>query len=174
MLVLRTLIYLIFPLLLFTKNPKMPVTLLTGFYVLIMFCKLVTYRIHYTGYIQLAAIISLFILSIWAYNEKLIITKIWFVPGLLMLIYILFTSVIIYRIFGFRFFDFFYNITEAFCFLFIGLWFKKDSEKYTKVNNVNNQIIGSADKISLYKELLDLGVLTEEEFEFKKKEALNL
>ncbi len=64
----------------------------------------------------------------------------------------------------------------------MGLWFKKveekeldmKTEKATPIDlTVNNQIIfGGAEKIKSYKELLDSGVITEEEFKEKKNKII--
>lgn len=39
---------------------------------------------------------------------------------------------------------------------------------------VSNEEIGTADEIKKYKELLDMGAITQEEFDIKKKQLLNL
>lgn len=46
----------------------------------------------------------------------------------------------------------------------------KNSETY----DVKGQVISSADEIKKYKELLDSGIISQEEFEAKKKQLLNL
>ena len=49
------------------------------------------------------------------------------------------------------------------------MWLK-DSFIHTK--SVSSDIIGGADKLKIYKELLDSGVITQEEFDVKKKQIL--
>ena len=41
------------------------------------------------------------------------------------------------------------------------------------VNNVNNQSLSNIEEIKKYKELLDMGAITEEEYNDKKKKLLN-
>lgn len=49
------------------------------------------------------------------------------------------------------------------------LWCKSKKNAPVVVNNLS-----AADEIKKYKELLDLGIITQEEFDQKKKQLLNL
>ena len=44
----------------------------------------------------------------------------------------------------------------------------------TVINSATNQVVGGAEEIKKYKELLDEGIITQEEFEAKKKQLLGL
>lgn len=68
--------------------------------------------------------------------------------------------------------------------LFLGLWFKETIDKDIVIRNdivVNNQnsslqsnkILSGADSLKMYKELLDSGIITQEDFNIKKNEILN-
>ena len=69
--------------------------------------------------------------------------------------------------------------------MFVGFWLKDEmrnveinhnisSEQENLVANDVESIIGSADKLKTYKELLDIGAITQEEFDEKKSQILNL
>lgn len=73
---------------------------------------------------------------------------------------------------------------EIAAFLFIGLWLKNSPVEAEPVSamqggaytmgNQQNGIIGEADRLKACKELLDSGLITQEEFEAKKKQILGL
>lgn len=49
-----------------------------------------------------------------------------------------------------------------------------DSEGNTITNKKNNNTVSSADELKKYKELLDTGAITQNEYDVKKKELLNI
>lgn len=76
---------------------------------------------------------------------------------------------------------------------FIALWLREEAKEFTDAqmcipranedtivkqypvsNRLTNSVIGEADKLRTYKELLDLGIITQGEFDTKKKEIINL
>lgn len=73
-------------------------------------------------------------------------------------------------------------------YFFMGLWLKEtmvvsESSVHPNTYATNNhqatmpqiqQVVGGADKLKAYKELLDLGIVTQEEFDEKKKQILAL
>ena len=80
-------------------------------------------------------------------------------------------------------------LVEIVAFLFVGLWVKESIttgqtapvNEYATFNpqiysnpTASNDAIGGADKLKMYKELLDSGTITQEEFDAKKKQILGL
>lgn len=57
---------------------------------------------------------------------------------------------------------------------FYNLIMKKINEVKNMSSTSNNSTLSAADEIKKYKDLLDAGAITQEEFEAKKKELLNL
>ena len=140
------------------------------------FCNLIAY----------AGIVALIFLSI---KGKSAVKKIWFVPaGVMSLGYI--TNWISGN--AFIFFPIWWQyilieVVEIVAMLFVGLWLKEtitpvDSapvNEYLKVTTQtmysasnSSPVIGGADKLKMYKELLDSGIITQDEFDAKKKEIL--
>ena len=81
-----------------------------------------------------------------------------------------------------------FNIIEIVAILFVGMWIKEDATP-TETAPVNeyatfnpqavysapaSSAIGGADKLKMYKDLLESGTITQEEFDSKKKEILGL
>lgn len=69
------------------------------------------------------------------------------------------------------------KLAESIALILSGLWLKLVSftvkEEVTPQATLSSSItIGDADKIMVYKELLDNGTITQEEFDIKKKEIL--
>lgn len=82
-----------------------------------------------------------------------------------------------------------FRVVKIVPFLFVGLWVKESitSSQTAPVNEYatfspqkysnpteSNDAIGGADKLKMYKELLDSGTITQEEFDAKKKQILGL
>lgn len=67
-------------------------------------------------------------------------------------------------------------ITLLFCVILKFNRFEKLLTQFTnkKETNVNNDTVSNADELLKYKELLDTGVITQEEFDAKKKQLLGL
>ena len=104
-------------------------------------------------------------------NNGIKIRNMWFASGAILSFSILF---IVY-----------YAIPEVLALLFAGFWIinessgvidsvSADSSDISMAIKTNDNEIGNADRIKTYKELLDSGVITKEEFEAKKKELLGL
>jgi|GEM_PF-4183711 len=130
--------------------------------------------------------VVLILVNVIGIKKKVIMTKIFgFIPSILFCIDIIMCCVqcIINKYYNYYGYDFwgclrhiFGNIFEMFGFFFMGLWLIKsvnDAPRKSK-NKKLEYNLGGAEKIKKYKELLDAGVITEEEFERKKKEALEL
>lgn len=81
------------------------------------------------------------------------------------------------------------SIVEIVALLFVGMWIKEDAtpaeaapvNEYATFNPQSvysttavSSTIGGADKLKMYKDLLDSGTITQEEFDAKKKEILGL
>lgn len=129
----------------------------------------------FLGVIFHISIVFLFFLTI---KKNAIVKKIWFIPAIVLAINYFFA----YLIRGFQFQDLFWIIVA----ILLGLWLKEHdfiSGKNELVNNYskfdsrtrhlatsNQAIIGEADMLKTYKELLEVGIITPEEFEKKKKQ----
>lgn len=84
------------------------------------------------------------------------------------------------------------NLVEVAAFALLGWWLKENFEDVTNIDNSENNeyatynpqsithnqatlsVIGGADKLKMYKDLLDSGTITQEEFDAKKKQILEL
>lgn len=135
----------------------------------------------------IASGILVFILVL-SLNGNDIVKKLWFIPGLARI----FSNIIIWI--SYEYFShisiawkfILLDIINAAALIFIGLWLEgKDTaaptNDYSTFNpyavsdfSTSNNIIGGADKLKIYKELLDSGTITQEEFDAKKKQILGL
>lgn len=120
-----------------------------------------------------------------------VVKKIWFVPAAVLLL-----GCVIGWITG-GYFEFLsaawksmlVSIVEIVALLFVGMWIKEDAtpaeaapvNEYATFNPQSvysttavSSTIGGADKLKMYKDLLDSGTITQEEFDAKKKEILGL
>lgn len=120
-----------------------------------------------------------------------VVKKIWFVPAA-----VLFLGCVIGWITG-GYFEvllaawksMLVSIVEIVALLFAGMWVKEivapaeasPVNEYATFNpqtysnqTASNDVIGGADKLKMYKELLDSGTITQEEFDAKKKQILGL
>ncbi len=120
--------------------------------------------------------------TVYAIKKNQIVAKTWFSPGILFLISVLLEFMDSPYVFGLLF-----PVVELIALLFAGLWLKApfEPEPSTQTNGYaafnpqaargtpeGAQAIGGADKLKMYKELFDSGVITQEEFEQKKKQIL--
>lgn len=139
-------------------------------------------------FIAYAGAVVLIVLSIKGNSA---VKKIWFVPALVLLV-----GCVIGWINGgyFRYLSaawkpILFGIVEIAALLFAGMWIKEDStaaqaapvnEYATFVPQAMHSVptsasaIGGADKLKMYKDLLDSGTITQEEFDAKKKQILGL
>ena len=137
------------------------------------------------------AAVSLVLLFVFALKGNDIVKKLWFAPAVFMLAYHIINIIQINEIIDFSYY-FSVRLLLRVCFpLFViiagliltGLWLKNgssESEATTAAMNsqaisrtsVYSSAVSVADKIKTYKDLLDCGAITEEEFKAKKSELL--
>ena len=192
--------YIAFAVLLFLRKRNIGFVIASGVYVFLTIINMIQDASFYTT-LDVLTSVCLFVLILLncvpPLTKKAKITKgLWFVPGVLMLI-----NTLIYYIYNYL--AIIYNLGETFviimielirvaAFILMGLWFKesyaateeKDDPKintyaaldpYTVDSNLaGTAFVGGADKLKTYKELLDSGVITQEEFDAKKKQILGL
>lgn len=120
-----------------------------------------------------------------------IVKKLWFLPG---------AAMMLGKLIGWIQYEYFsylsvtwktilFGIIEVAAIVFIGMWLKKKDapvsaapvNEYASFNPnavyssyASDNTIGGADKLKMYKELLDSGTITQEEFDAKKKQILGL
>ena len=120
------------------------------------------------GYAFLAVLIALSV------TKKQAVRALWFVPAICLL-----ANSLIYYLHWLQSIDFssLYSWSgvlraalEIAGIFFVGLWLRSTVPAKSKKEAA---IIGSADKLKLYKNLLDSGIISEEEFAAKKQEILN-
>ena len=137
------------------------------------------------------AAVSLVLLFVCALKGNDIVKKLWFAPAVFMLAYHIINIIQINEIIDFSYY-FSVRLLLRVCFpLFViiagliltGLWLKNgssESEATTAAMNsqaisrtsVYSSAVSVADKLKTYKDLLDCGAITEEEFKAKKSELL--
>lgn len=171
---------------LFVKNQKIVIaaagvnTLLGAYYIVTYFslwnlCDFLAY-----------AYVVVFVILTLKGND--VVKKIWFVPAAVLLLgcvidWIEFLSATwIWK-------SMLVSIVEIVALLFVGMWIKEDAtpaeaapvNEYATFNPQSvysttavSSTIGGADKLKMYKDLLDSGTITQEEFDAKKKEILGL
>lgn len=125
-------------------------------------------------------------------KKNAVAQKIWFAPGVALLLgnlfnwidYGYFSVIWIYWIY------ILFSLVEIGGLILIGLWVKEHDSTSPKAEPINeysnfdsqdfysvplsNIIIGGADKLKTCSELLELGIITQEEFNAKKKQILGL
>lgn len=109
-----------------------------------------------------------------------VVKKIWFVPAAVLLLGCVISA---------AWKSMLVSIVEIVALLFVGMWIKEDAtpaeaapvNEYATFNPQSvysttavSSTIGGADKLKMYKDLLDSGTITQEEFDAKKKEILGL
>lgn len=119
------------------------------------------------GYAFLAVLITLSV------KKKQAVRALWFVPAICLLA----SSLIYYLHWWYIDFSSLYDWCEVLSgalkiasIFFVGLWLRSTVPAKSKKEAA---IIGGADKLKLYKNLLDSGIISEEEFAAKKQEILN-
>ena len=140
------------------------------------------------------AAVSLVLLFVFALKGNDIVKKLWFAPAVFMLAYHIINIIQIIQINEIIDFSYYFSVRLLLrvCFpLFViiagliltGLWLKNgSSESEATTAAMNSQAISRtsfyssavsvADKLKTYKDLLDCGAITEEEFKAKKSELL--
>ncbi len=139
-------------------------------------------------FIAYAGAVVLIVLSIKGNSA---VKEIWFIPALAQLVsYII--DWILWHYFRFHYFYWktvLFALVEIAGLLFTGMWIKGDatSAQAAPTNEyatfdphtmhsapASTSAIGGADKLKMYKELLDSGAITQEEFDAKKQQILGL
>ena len=116
------------------------------------------------AYIAFIAVVFL------ALKENNIVNSIWFIPSITLLISFILVLVFRYLVSM--------GIFSPFALFFAGLWLKENlpdtiqKPKNHSTQSIQINAVGGADRIKMYKELLDSGAITQEEFDAKKKEIL--
>lgn len=120
-----------------------------------------------------------------------VVKKIWFVPAAVLLLGCVIGWITggYFEVLSAAWKSMLVSIVEIVALLFAGMWVKEivapaeasPVNEYATFNpqtysnqTASNDAIGGADKLKMYKELLDSGTITQEEFDAKKKEILNL
>lgn len=142
------------------------------------YCLLRLIYIDLYGILTILAYITLAIIAFLSAKGNVIVTRIWFLAGA---IYLLLCLIIAVNA-GFKYLlnlTFLSMILESVALLFTGLWLKTDLTPVIQQTTMNQalkpdslSVIGGAEKLKTYKELLDSGAITQEEFDAKKKEIL--
>lgn len=127
------------------------------------------------------AYVALLVIIIMSIKGNTLTREIWFLAGTLLLIGDLILCM--------KYVYFSFSLVEFVPLFFAGMWLKEDVEPAEKIpvnelatfnsqamhtTTTNPSAIGGADKLKMYKELLDSGAITQEEFDTKKKEILGL
>ena len=117
--------------------------------------------------LSITPLIAMSILFYLRIKNKIIYKKIWIVPSVFFLVYVIIPiSHIVINI----------NINmilHFFTFFFLGLYCKYSTNKPIRPKNKLPQTqLGNADKLLKYKELLDLNIITQDEFNEKKNELI--
>ena len=174
---------------LFLKN-KFAVTIVSGIYALLHAYYIVRFFSLY-DLLHFLAIVAVVVILALSLKNNQITKKIWFIGAAL-----LFVGTLIFWIQDgcFEYISVVWkamlsDLVEIVAFLFVGLWVKESitSGQTAPVNEyatfnpqtysnqtASNDAIGGADKLKMYKELLDSGTITQEEFDAKKKQILGL
>ncbi len=116
------------------------------------------------------AYIALLCLSFFVLKKKTIVGKIWFVPGV---VYVIGLIIGLFSVYGYPY----YNYFEMLALFAAGLWLKEEVSPFKfldKSSSVKQNLLGGADQLKSYKDLLDSGIITQEEFETKKKQLMNV
>ena len=142
-------------------------------------------------HLRIPGVVLLMLLFVFALKGNDIVKKLWFTPAVFMLAYHVINIIRINEIIDFSYY-FSIRLLLDICFpLFVtiagliltGLWLKNDSsesEATTAAMNsqafsrtsVYSSAVSVADKLKAYKDLLDCGAITEEEFKAKKSELI--
>lgn len=170
---------------LFMKNKKAVVVpmgieaLYDAYYVISYFT-----LINFCGFAVSAGVVVLIAFSIKGNSA---VKKIWFIPALAYLINFVIGGITSYQFITWNYILF--GLVEIVALLFVGMWIKEDTtpaeaapvNEYATFNPQSvysttavSSAIGGADKLKMYKDLLDSGTITQEEFDAKKKEILDL
>lgn len=174
---------------LFMKNQKIAiaaagVNALLGAYYIIRYFSL--WKL--CDFLAYAAIVVFLVLSLKG-ND--VVKKIWFVPAAVLLLGCVIGWITdgYFKFLWAEWKSMLVSIVEIVALLFVGMWVKEviapaeagPVNEYATFNPqavystpVSSSAIGGADKLKMYKELLESGTITQEEFDAKKKQILSL
>lgn len=166
--------YIAMPIALFIKNKRF-IALISGLQILDPIHYIVKYIVYANAdvyyyvdaILSLLTYISLSVLLFSAYKERKIVSKIWYLPSLCYVMHLVVYNIVIYRLY--QSFTLLTNAIEIVIILslfFLGLWVKND------LSLLAHTVKGGADELIAYKNMLDSGEITQEEFEAKKKEII--
>lgn len=159
-----------------------------GIYALLVIEKVILYiSLYYV--IQCSARILIFVAILLAINKSLELKSICFVsaPLLLFATICFWIEQNYFGKFDIVWLSMLQQLMEIVGLLFIGFWLNEEAKTFPFApntytfakqqlpnSNAASSVIGGADKLKTFKELLDSGTITQEEFDAKKKEILNL
>lgn len=178
---------------LFTKN-KNAVVVAVGINALLGVYNIISYLgLHeLCGFIAYASAVMLIVLSI---KGNSVVKKIWFIPACVMLLGYLVNWLRAWMVLRYLaslsivWKEMVFSFIEIVAMFFVGMWIKEDAtpaetapvNEYATFNSqavysssAASSPIGGADKLKTYKDLLDSGAITQEEFDIKKKEIFGV
>lgn len=137
--------------------------------------------------------VALIIFIILALNNSNLSAKLWYLPAVLVFLGVSISTIIYTFLFDSLSLSFWinrlFNILRAVALIFMGMWIKNElspveitqNNEYATfnplsigTNQANGNAIGGADRLKIYKELLDTGTISQDEFDQKKKQILGL
>lgn len=174
---------------LFMKNKK-AVAFSAGVYAL-YWGHSITIAFGFLHLFRFLAYVAFVVIIILAMKRNTVVKKIWFIAGTLLFVgwMIQWIQYGYFKCISEAWYGICDGIIEIAGLVFQGMWIKNDISvvadspvnEYTTFNPQGynsttsyNDVIGGADKLKLYKELLDSGTITQEEFDAKKKQILEL
>lgn len=181
---------------LFIKKKNLVFLIVAGANVLLNVYYIISY-VSLFNIIDFLAAVALALLAAVVYipsmaSKRTIAKKVWFLPAALLL------SCYLINWFQYEYFSYLSetwlyiiaNLVEVMAYFFTGMWLGNSpiviSEQATQENEyesfnpktigtpTHNSEVGGADKLKTYKELLDSGIISQEEFDQKKKQILGL
>ncbi|HKL41668.1 MAG TPA: SHOCT domain-containing protein [Clostridia bacterium] len=161
---------IIFAIILFVGKKNIVLPIASSFYALFYFYLLTDYFTLDRLFLSIA-FVGLFIVSMFERKNLKGLKMIWFLPAVVLLLGSLISWMTS------QFYTSFYillDLIEVAGFFFTGLWLKEGKSK-NEVNDFDTKksLINSADEIKTFKELLDDGAITQEEFDKIKKQILS-
>lgn len=187
--ILTWVIFIGFAVVLFIKNKKALLAVAGANTVLNIYFLIQNFSLF--NLFDFLAYAALIIIIILALKSNISATKLWFVAAVLLFVGSLITW-ITYGYFSYlsaAWKSMLVTIIECVALMFSGMWIKDDlspaettqTNEYATFNpqaiggtQAKTDAIGGADKLKMYKELLDSGTITQEEFDQKKKQILGL
>lgn len=171
------------------KN-KIAVVIMTGLNVLLCIISMFSW-IYISKIFELVSWSALSVVIVLALNRSKIIDKVWIVPGTICLaLHIIYwfgdySNIRVSAVISVILMHLVTVLPQVVGFVFVGFWLKDEMRNVEINHNISSgqenlvandveSIIGSADKLKTYKELLDIGAITQEEFDEKKSQILNL